>query len=138
MSALAGGPGTELLGTLKHCMEKRRQTVLRCNLFDRQQAWAEAWADVDKKIDRYSDISLEAGDQWRQEMERALKDAKVFVPLITDNYVNSPHCMAELAGFWERMETDEVQLLFIPIFAESSEKSGTTKQSGASLVNFNT
>jgi hypothetical protein len=50
MSALGGGPGTELLGALKHCMAKGRQLALRCNLFDRQLAWAEAWADVDVKI----------------------------------------------------------------------------------------
>jgi hypothetical protein len=50
LSALGGGPGTELLAALKHIMRMGKEVKLRCNLFDREQAWAEAWADVDKKI----------------------------------------------------------------------------------------
>jgi DNA-binding response OmpR family regulator len=70
----------------------------------------------------YSNTSLEPGDTWRRELERAINEANVFVPLITDNYVVSPHCMSELARFWGRIDVDEPRLLLVPVLGEPSEK----------------
>lgn len=50
ISCIGGGPGSDLVGILK-CVEKSGKTpAFRFNLLDRENTWAEAWWDVDKKI----------------------------------------------------------------------------------------
>ncbi len=56
VACIGGGPGTELLGLLKYCIEKQKSLKLRCLLFDKTQEWSESWEDVDKKLG--TDISL--------------------------------------------------------------------------------
>lgn len=50
MTCIGGGPGSDLLGVLKYLINSDRSPILRCTLYDREEAWGESWQDVDKKI----------------------------------------------------------------------------------------
>jgi hypothetical protein len=51
VACIGGGPGSDFLGVLKYLMEAGLLPKVRCWSFDKEQAWAESWSDVDKKID---------------------------------------------------------------------------------------
>lgn len=52
VSCIGGGPGSDLLGVLKHLDESEQVPSLKFFLFDREAAWGESWSDVDDKLDR--------------------------------------------------------------------------------------
>jgi len=69
----------------------------------------------------YAPDTLEPGDDWRQEIQNALLSAKVFIPLITRNYANSPHCRGELANIINRFKSDRHEpLLLTPVLHDST------------------
>ena len=50
VSCVGGGPGSDLLGILKYISESSQCPTLRCHLLDGENAWADAWSDVDQKL----------------------------------------------------------------------------------------
>lgn len=51
VACIGGGPGSDFLGVLKYIMQAGQTPFLRCTLFDREQAWADCWDDVDDKLE---------------------------------------------------------------------------------------
>jgi SAM-dependent methyltransferase len=49
---IGGGPGSDLVGVLKHVENADVSPKLMFWLFDREQAWSDSWADVNEKLDR--------------------------------------------------------------------------------------
>jgi hypothetical protein len=49
---IGGGPGSDLVGVLKHVENAGLDPKLMFWLFDREQAWSDSWADVDEKLKR--------------------------------------------------------------------------------------
>jgi hypothetical protein len=50
VTCIGGGPGSDLLGILKHVLNQGTQPVLRCTLLDGEPTWADCWSDVDEKL----------------------------------------------------------------------------------------
>lgn len=50
MTCVGGGPGSDLLGVLKYLINSGKSPMLRCILYDREEAWGESWNDVDNKL----------------------------------------------------------------------------------------
>ena len=57
LSCIGGGPGSDLLGVLKYVSNLKAPPALRCHLLDGENAWADAWSDVDQKLQSPSTIS---------------------------------------------------------------------------------
>ena len=49
---IGGGPGSDLVGVLKHVENAGLEPKLMFWLFDREQAWSDSWADVNEKLKR--------------------------------------------------------------------------------------
>ena len=47
-------------------------------------------------IDR-ADIA--SGERWRNEIQQGLSKARIFVPILTPSWLNSPHCRDEFEAF---------------------------------------
>lgn len=52
VSCVGGGPGSDLLGVLKHLDRVGLTPALKVYLYDREQAWSESWSDVDDKVNK--------------------------------------------------------------------------------------
>src|SRR5436853_1161631 len=50
VTCIGGGPGSDLLGILKHVLSNGSRPVLRCTLLDGETTWADCWSDVDEKL----------------------------------------------------------------------------------------
>ena len=52
IACIGGGPGSDFLGILKFAMDikMKKKTLLKCMLFDKEEAWGESWSDVDEKL----------------------------------------------------------------------------------------
>lgn len=50
VSCIGGGPGSDLLGVLKYTDSRGLSPAMKFFLYDREQAWSEAWSDVDDKL----------------------------------------------------------------------------------------
>jgi len=50
VTCIGGGPGSDLLGILKHVLSNGARPVLRCTLLDGETTWADCWSDVDEKL----------------------------------------------------------------------------------------
>lgn len=50
VACIGGGPGSELLGTLKYLLTTEKTPHLTCQLFDKEKSWSECWSDVGKKV----------------------------------------------------------------------------------------
>lgn len=71
----------------------------------------------------YAPTSLGGGDEWRPHVEAGIDQARVFVALITDSYLDSPICFGELLRFCCRMESGtEPQPLLLPVLAGLSDR----------------
>jgi hypothetical protein len=49
-TCLGGGPGTELIGLLNACNALRRRDPVSCFLLDKEDGWAETWAEIDSRV----------------------------------------------------------------------------------------
>ncbi|MBK8661551.1 MAG: hypothetical protein IPN18_06965 [Ignavibacteriales bacterium] len=49
--AFGGGPGTEILGSLKYFESIAYNGRLDFTLFDRETAWSDSWSDISEKLD---------------------------------------------------------------------------------------
>jgi len=69
----------------------------------------------------YAPDALEPGDVWRERIRLGLTQARILVALITQEYIKSPVCKAELTNFLRRMPSEvERPLLLIPVLFEYS------------------
>lgn len=50
VACVGGGPGSDLLGVLKHMIRSGSKTTLTCYLFDRERAWGDSWSEVAKPL----------------------------------------------------------------------------------------
>ncbi|MFN8049804.1 MAG: hypothetical protein U0P48_14685 [Ancrocorticia sp.] len=50
VACVGGGPGSDLLGVLKHMIRFGSKTTLTCYLFDRERAWGDSWSEVAKPL----------------------------------------------------------------------------------------
>lgn len=57
VSCIGGGPGSDFLGILKHCLNAGRTPRLQCHLLDRDAAWGESWSDVGAKVAGHLDLT---------------------------------------------------------------------------------
>jgi hypothetical protein len=51
IACLGGGPGSDLLGVLKHMISSNSKTTLTCYIFDKERAWGDSWSRVAKHVD---------------------------------------------------------------------------------------
>src|SRR5260370_9258545 len=51
IACLGGGPGSDMLGVLKHMIAAKSKSALTCYIFDRERAWGDSWSRVAKKLD---------------------------------------------------------------------------------------
>jgi FixJ family two-component response regulator len=54
----------------------------------------------------YAPSTLQPGDVWRHRLEEGIDHARVFIPLITDEYPSSPFCLGELTRFQKRLRQE--------------------------------
>src|SRR5262249_13700570 len=52
VACIGGGPGSDLLGVLKHVQRADNEPRLKFFLYDREESWSESWRDVDDKVGR--------------------------------------------------------------------------------------
>src|SRR5215213_99259 len=74
----------------------------------------------------YAPDTVEPGNRWRPEVRKGIEEAQVFIALLTDNYTESPPCMAELLNFYERLNTESNPPLLIPIVYKLSHEARKT------------
>lgn len=71
------------------------------------------------RLEIFQDVDdIEAGEIWRDRLERALAEATIFLPVITPSFYNSKHCLEELSRFLDR---DDAQTLIIPLHFVDTE-----------------
>jgi hypothetical protein len=58
ISALGGGPGSELVGVMKFMSDTNSLASLRCYLCDRDETWQEAWDKIEDHLDVDFNISI--------------------------------------------------------------------------------
>jgi FixJ family two-component response regulator len=70
----------------------------------------------------YAPDTIELGDPWRQLIEEGIEKANIFVAIITDSYIASRFCLAELSGFYSRMEfATKPHRVILPVLVGASE-----------------
>lgn len=81
----------------------------------------------------YAPTSIEKGTEWRKTLERAIDSAFIFIPLLSDHYMTSPHCLGELTRFRGRMERDQT-LLLLPVINSLSEENKYLNQDSRDII----
>lgn len=51
MTCIGGGPGSDLLGALAYLEPREVEMKLSCQIFDRETAWGDTWADLAERVD---------------------------------------------------------------------------------------
>ena len=51
ITCVGGGPGSDLLGVLKHALLAGTKKSIKCFQLDRQTAWGDTWSDVEQHTD---------------------------------------------------------------------------------------
>ena len=74
----------------------------------------------------YAHDTLEPGDKWEERIQHGLRDANVFLPLITEGFSNSSVCKAELANVmhWSKTKNEHPRWI-MPILFNYSTKDAT-------------
>jgi len=71
----------------------------------------------------YAPSALEIGDAWRSRIEKAIDQCDIFVAILTEGYVASPFCIAELTRFHRRIVPGRKRPVILPVLAGLSEDS---------------
>lgn len=70
----------------------------------------------------YAPATIEIGEDWISRIGDGIDQATIFLPVITDNYIESRPCIGELTRFYCRMERHEApNLTVLPVLAGISE-----------------
>lgn len=71
VACLGGGPGSDLLGVLKHMIRSGDRSTLTCYLFDRERSWGDSWSEVAKPLKAdfqlypvFQQLDVTASDTW--------------------------------------------------------------------------
>jgi response regulator of citrate/malate metabolism len=76
----------------------------------------------------YAPSTLQVGDEWRTQIDAAIRQATCFVSLISDSYVASPFCLEELTQFCHRkLAEPDLPLTIMPVLVGASESSKNHK-----------
>jgi FixJ family two-component response regulator len=69
----------------------------------------------------YAPATIDIGDEWRERIESGIDEASIFLPLVSDSYMTSSICIAELTRFRRRVERDrESRLVILPALGHLS------------------
>jgi sulfatase modifying factor 1 len=60
-------------------------------------------------------VTIPAGTQWEQEIEKALAEASFFIPILTPGFLQSEWCTKEVQRFREHMEARGRDDLILPV-----------------------
>jgi CheY-like chemotaxis protein len=70
----------------------------------------------------YASSTIDIGDDWRRRILDGINQATVLIALITDKYLTSPFCVAELTKFYRRLEDgSEPRPVLLPVLAGLSQ-----------------
>jgi hypothetical protein len=98
VSCIGGGPGSDLLGVLKYAeqvlkMEDSKLKQIRCYLIDGENAWADAWSDVDQKVGLKCSVStfflcmkVTEPSQWKLHSKYLAADLFTMVYFVSEIY----------------------------------------------------
>jgi CheY-like chemotaxis protein len=71
----------------------------------------------------YGPTTIDVGEVWRDQIKAGVKNASVFVPILSDFYFASSVCIDELSSFLKRLDTENrTDLLFLPIVYKLSSR----------------
>lgn len=69
----------------------------------------------------YAPDTIRVGDEFRERIKNGIDHADVFVPLITDHYLGSEFCVAEMGRFYQKLEScSDHQILILPVLSDLS------------------
>lgn len=57
----------------------------------------------------YAPITLEPGREWLTMLKRGIDEARMFMALITEDYLQSKTCVAEFSRFYDRLTSDNTE-----------------------------
>lgn len=90
--------------------DKKLATGLRRNL---EARYIDVW---------YARTELDVGDLWQDCIEEAIDKATIFLALMTDSYLMSKDCIAELMRFQRRLQSNlEPQPVLMPVLSGLSQ-----------------
>jgi FixJ family two-component response regulator len=74
----------------------------------------------------YAPSAIRVGDPWQDRIREGVKNAPIFVALLTDSYFTRPYCIHELMEFDQRVRTSpQPQPLLLPVtwgFSEEAKR----------------
>jgi hypothetical protein len=70
-------------------------------------------SELDLFLDR---ASLSWGDDWREQIDAALRGVTFFIPIVTPSYFTSSECRRELLEFARRADSANLGKLILPIY----------------------
>jgi FixJ family two-component response regulator len=69
----------------------------------------------------YAPTTLELGQHWRKKIDEGIKNAHIFIAILSDFFVESEICMLEINRFRNQIQKySDKQLLFLPIMVNLS------------------
>lgn len=101
---IGGGPGSDLVGVLKHVEAADLAPKLTFWLFDREQAWSDSWADVNDKLDRevstnFTKFDVTDPDSYMPHAKYLKSDLFTMVYFVSEVFF----CRDEAAAFFENL-----------------------------------
>jgi Putative SAM-dependent methyltransferase len=119
ITCIGGGPGSDFLGLLKYLIRNGKTPRVKCTLFDKEQAWAECWADVDEKLRSELQIStffvqfdVTKPETWDKYQKFLASDLFTMVYFMSEVYGLRREAEAFFAYLFEKAKPDAL-LLFV-------------------------
>jgi len=124
VSCIGGGPGSDLVGILKYMSDLSNQDdvevpKLRCFILDGENAWADAWSDVDDKLQNDFRIStyfipmdVTKEKDWSQQSKYLSADLFTMIYFASEVYSRRDECDAFFSNLFSKMKPGAL-LLYI-------------------------
>lgn len=107
VSCVGGGPGSDIIGLVKYLSDRQDEEIgkLTCYLLDREQAWADTWAEVGSSLlvngamnVNFQQLDVTKPDTWKA--QRKFLKADIFTMLY---FVSEVYSLADatVAQFFE-------------------------------------
>lgn len=104
-------------------MESQRPVRLFVSYSRRDEKFCQElrkYLEVDRRLDLWSDERIEAGDDWRREIESALAQADAAILLVSQDFLNSEFIRNnELPTLLESVQRRRLRLFLIPVGAST-------------------